>query len=143
MKKTLLIVLLVFVVMFLVSCSNGTEKAEDVDNTTAVSSSVGNSESNSSNVSAKNETVNNAKLKIRQMKILPKMKKLPQPNKKQRKTTTAIHKKQQKATTQQPLHKSQLLQKKQLQNGRPQLKSEPPRRNPQPLVNRLQRKKAA
>lgn len=63
MKKTLLIVLLVFVVMFLVSCSNGTEKAEDVDNTTAVSSSVGNSESNSSNVSAKNETVNNAKTK--------------------------------------------------------------------------------
>lgn len=63
MKKTLLIVLLVFVVMFLVSCSNGTEKAEDVDNTTAVSSSVGNSESNSSNVSAKNETVNNAETK--------------------------------------------------------------------------------
>lgn len=63
MKKTLLIVLLVFVVMFLVSCSNGTEKAEDVDNTTAVSSSVGNSESNSSNVSAKNETVNNTETK--------------------------------------------------------------------------------
>lgn len=63
MRKTLLIVLLVFVVMFLVSCSNDTEKAEDVDNITAVSSSVGNSENNNSTVSAKNETVSNAETK--------------------------------------------------------------------------------
>lgn len=63
MKKTLLIVLLVFVVMFLISCSNGTEKAEDVNNITAVSSSVGNSENNNSTISAKNETVSNAETK--------------------------------------------------------------------------------
>lgn len=63
MKKTLLIVLLVFVVMLLVSCSNGTEKAEDVNNITAVSSSFGNSESNNSTISAKNETVSNAETK--------------------------------------------------------------------------------
>lgn len=59
MKKTMLIVFLVFAVMLLVSCSNGTEKAEDVNNITAVSSSVGNSENNNSTISAKNKTVSN------------------------------------------------------------------------------------
>ena len=63
MKKTMLIVFLVFAVMLLVSCSNSTDKAEDVDNTTAVSSSVGNSESNNSSVSTKNEAVSNAETK--------------------------------------------------------------------------------